>query len=93
MVWGYASGITKTGLTIRMAGVIKTYKLTYESVEIMQALFDKSVAKNKWTIGADVLRAFTEYFGAGTEQLDISFDNGRVAFTSYTEKIANDRGL
>lgn len=59
----------------------------------MQALFDKNAAKNRWRIGADVLRTFTEYFGAGTEQLDICLDEGRVAFTSYTEKVASDKGL
>lgn len=74
-------------------GVIKTYKLTYESVEVMHALFDKKTARNRWRIGSNVLRTFIEYFGAGTEQLDIYSEEGRVAFTSYTEKIATDKGL
>lgn len=74
-------------------GVIKTYKLTYESVEVMHALFNKSAAKNTWTIGANTLRSFAEYFGANTEQLDISSEGGRTTFTSYTEKIMNGRGL
>ena len=73
-------------------GVIKTYKLTYESVEVVHALFDRNVAKNRWRIGAHVLRSWIEYFGAGTEQLDICSENGRVAFMSYTEKIMNDNG-
>ncbi|KAL8829196.1 MAG: hypothetical protein Q9191_002147 [Dirinaria sp. TL-2023a] len=76
-----------------LQGVIKTYKLTYESVEVMQALFDRNAAKNRWRIGADVLRTFIEYFGAGTEQLEICPENGRVAFTSYTVKIMNDREI
>lgn len=75
-----------------MQGVIKTYKLTYESVEVMQALFDRNAAKNRWRIGADVLRTFIEYFGVGTEQLEICPENGRVAFISYTVKIITDRG-
>ena len=58
----------------------------------MQALFDKNAAKNRWKIGADVLRTFSEYFGVGTEQLEISPENGRVAFTSYTEKVVSDQG-
>lgn len=59
----------------------------------MHALFDKKIAKNRWKIGSNVLRTFIEYFGAGTEQLDIYSEEGRVAFTSYTEKIATDKGL
>ena len=59
----------------------------------MHALFDKKAAKNRWKIGSSLLRNFTEYFGAGTEQLDIYSDEGRVAFTSYTEKVMSDRGL
>lgn len=74
-------------------GVIKTYKLTYESVEVVHAVFDKEAAKNKWKIGAHVLRSWIEYFGVGTEHLDICSENGRVSFTSYTEKVMNERGL
>lgn len=74
-------------------GVIKTYKLTYESIEVMHALFNKNAAKNTWRIGASTLRSFVEYFGANTEQLDISSENGRATFTSYTEKVTNGRGL
>ena len=76
-----------------LQGVIKTYKLTYESVEVMHALFNRSAAKNTWRIGASTLRSFVEYFGANTEQLDISSENGRATFTSYTEKVTNGRGL
>ena len=75
------------------SGVVKTYKLTYEGVEVMHALFDRSSAKNTWRIGSGVLRNLTEYFGAGTEQLDIYAEEGRVRFDSYTEKVMNDRGL
>lgn len=74
------------------SGVIKTYKLTYESVEVMHALFNKSTAKNNWTIDATALRSFTEYFGANTEQLEISSEGGRTTFMSYTEKVMNGRG-
>lgn len=73
-------------------GVIKTYKLTYESIEVMHAVFNKGAAKNKWTIGANVLRSFIEYFGATTEQLDLYTENGRAIFTSYTEKVMDGRG-
>lgn len=43
-------------------------------------------------MGAHTLRSFAEYFGAGTEQLDISTEGGRATFTSYTEKVMNGRG-
>ncbi|KAL9025332.1 MAG: hypothetical protein Q9196_005823 [Gyalolechia fulgens] len=72
-------------------GVTKTYKLTYEAAKIEHALFNHHGAKNKWRIGANVLRSFIDYFGANTEQLDIYAEDGRAAFTSYTEKIANGK--
>lgn len=75
-----------------LQGVTKTYRLTYESIEVMHALFDKNAAKNKWTISASVLRSFIEYFGAATEQLDMYSENGRAQFTSYTEKIMDGKG-
>lgn len=58
----------------------------------MHALFNKDTAKNKWKIGASVLRSFIEHFGSATEQLDLYSENGRVTLTSYTEKIMNGRG-
>ena len=79
--------------SVQIQGVIKTYKLTYESVEVMHALFNKNAANNTWTISASTLRSFAEYFGANTEQLDISSANGHATFTSYTEKVANGQGL
>jgi hypothetical protein len=33
-----------------------------------------------------------EYFGPKTDQLDWYFENGKVTFTSYTEKIQAGRG-
>ncbi|KAF6233759.1 hypothetical protein HO173_007971 [Letharia columbiana] len=87
---------TECRLIVKMLcrhGVTKTYKLTYESVEVMHALFNKSAAKNTWTIGASTLRSFAEYFGTKTEQLDISSEGGRATFTSYTEKIMNGRDV
>ena len=58
----------------------------------MHALFNKKEAKNTWTIGANTLRSFIEYFGANTEYLDISTEDGRATFTSYTEKVMNGKG-
>ena len=78
---------------ILLLGVTKTYKLNYESTEIKHALFNQHGAKNKWRIGANVLRSFLEYFGTATEQLDMYAEDGRVAFTSYTEKVTHGRGM
>ena len=58
----------------------------------MHALFDINTAKNRWAIGAYVLKSYNEYFGAKTEQLDLYYEGGRVTFTSYTEKIMDDNG-
>ncbi|KAL8946427.1 MAG: hypothetical protein Q9222_007179 [Ikaeria aurantiellina] len=74
-------------------GVTKTYKLTYESIEVKHALFNRDSAKNKWRIGANVLRTFLEYFGTNTEQLDICVEDGRATFTSYTEKIMHGKEI
>ncbi|KAL8669040.1 MAG: hypothetical protein Q9168_006351 [Polycauliona sp. 1 TL-2023] len=76
-----------------LLGVTKTYKLNYESTEIKHALFNRNGAKNAWRIGAGVLRSFLEYFGTATEHLDIYAEDGRVAFTSYTEKVMHGREI
>jgi cell cycle checkpoint control protein RAD9A len=75
-------------------GVIKTYKLTYEAVDVMHALFDRTTAKNRWSMRAGGLREYVEYFGAKTEMLDIfsgEEGEGRAVFKSFTEKISNGK--
>ncbi|OCK96252.1 uncharacterized protein K441DRAFT_657638 [Cenococcum geophilum 1.58] len=87
---------TECRFVIRMVcnqGVTKTYKLTYESVEVMHALFDKNLANNKWSIQSALLKEYIEYFGPKTEQLDIYAEDGRAIFTSYTEKIMNGKEI
>ncbi|TKA71141.1 hypothetical protein B0A49_02884 [Cryomyces minteri] len=74
-------------------GVTKTYKLTYESVEVMHALFDKASARNRWKISSRLLKEFIEYFGQRTEQLDFYYDNGRAILTSYTEQIKDGKEI
>lgn len=65
----------------------KTYRLTYESVEVMHALFDKTSATQGWKISSRVLREYVEYFAPKAEQLDLYADNGKAVFTSFTEKV------
>ena len=74
-------------------GVKKTYRLTYESSEVSYAVFDPNISKNHWSIPAQVLKSFGEYFGPKTEQLDIFYEADRVTFTSYTEKIVAGNGM
>ncbi|KAI9895074.1 MAG: hypothetical protein M1814_000299 [Vezdaea aestivalis] len=74
-------------------GVLKTYKLTYEAAELFQARFDTSSAINGWEISSRTVRDLVEYFGQKTEFLDFYAENGRITFTSYTEKISNGKGL
>jgi cell cycle checkpoint control protein RAD9A len=75
-------------------GVIKTYKLTYEAVEVMHALFDRNVAKNKWSMHSGAMKEYIEYFGTKTEMLDIfAGEDGRAVFKSYTEKISNGKEI
>ncbi|KAL8739727.1 MAG: hypothetical protein Q9190_007498 [Brigantiaea leucoxantha] len=75
------------------SGVTKTYKLTYESIKVEHALFNRDAADNKWRLSSNVLRSFVEYFGANTEQLDICAEEGRTTFTSYTEKVTSGREI
>ncbi|CAN9142502.1 hypothetical protein CC77DRAFT_1017290 [Alternaria alternata] len=75
-------------------GVIKTYKLTYEAVDIMHALFDRSIARNRWNMNAGAMKEYVEYFGTKTEMLDIfTSGDGRCIFKSYTEKISNGKEI
>lgn len=74
-------------------GVTKIHRLTYESTDVMQAIFDKGKAVNRWTGQAKMLRSYMEYFGPRTEQLDIYAEDGQVILTSYTEKIVHGKGL
>lgn len=76
---------------IHTVGVTKTYRLTYESVDVMHALFDKTSASYGWTISSRVLREYIEYFGPKTEQLDMVAQEGRATFTSFTEKIQDGK--
>ncbi|KZF22748.1 DNA repair protein rad9 [Xylona heveae TC161] len=78
---------------ICMHGVVKTYKLTYEPAEAMHALFDDNAVVNRWQIQSRLLREFIDYFGPKTEQLDMYKENGRVTFTSYTEKITDGKEI
>lgn len=68
-------------------GVLKTYKLTYEEVDLMAPVFDRDLARNRWTIGARLMMEYMVHFGPKAEQFDISSDNGRASFTSFTEKV------
>ena len=70
----------------------KTFKLTYEAADMMQAVFDRGRATNSWKAGARMLREFADHFGVKTEQLDICADEGQVTMASYTEKVTNGKG-
>ena len=86
---------TECRLIIRMIcrhGVVKTYRLTYESIEVLHASFDKSKSENYWSISSRTLRNVVEYFGPKTDQLDWFYQNGKFTFTSYTEKVQNGKG-
>lgn len=73
-------------------GVMKQYRLTFEAVPPVHALFVRESANNCWSISSRALREFVEHFGPGTEQLEIFSEDGRVNFTSYTDKVINGNG-
>ena len=74
-------------------GMTKTYNLTYEPVEVMHALFDRTAASQGWKISARVLKGYIEYFGPRTEQLDLVAKDGKAIFTSFTEKVTDGKGM
>ncbi|PQE11921.1 hypothetical protein CJF31_00000033 [Rutstroemia sp. NJR-2017a BVV2] len=83
-------GKTKSRFIVKIIcrhGVLKTYRLTFEAVPPLHALFSRESANNTWSISSRTLREFAEHFGPGTEQLDIYSADGRVSLTSFTEKI------
>ncbi|KAH9844820.1 rad9 protein [Teratosphaeria destructans] len=86
--------ITECRLIVKMLGkhgMTKTYRLTYESVEVMHALFDKSAASQGWKISSRLMREYIEFFGPKTEQLDLLAQEGKAIFTSFTEKIQHGK--
>ena len=74
-------------------GVKKTYKLTYEPTEPVRVVFDSTTARNRWKISAHILKAFSEFFGARTENLEMCYDAERVTFDCFTEKIVHGAGM
>lgn len=69
------------------SNVVKVYKLTYESAEVLSATFDKQNSPNRWSIASKTLKDAVDFFGPKTEHVDWSLIDGKVIFTSYTEKI------
>lgn len=72
-------------------GVVKTYTLTYEATEIMNALFDKATSFNRWAIKAAFLKENLDYFSPKVEQLDIFYDNDKMTFLSYQDKVLSSK--
>lgn len=73
-------------------GVVKSYKLTYEPVNVQHALFDQSRTQNQWRVESKLLREIIDYFSPSAEQLDMYPDGGKAVFTSFTNKITDGKG-
>ncbi|KAL2830733.1 Rad9-domain-containing protein [Aspergillus pseudoustus] len=87
---------TECRLVIKMIcglGVIRSYKLTYESTAIQHAIFDRSAAINEWSIEPRFLKEITDHFSPSAEQLDIYSENNKVIFTSFTTKITHGKEI
>lgn len=63
------------------------YRLTYESAEVLSATFEKQNSPNRWSIASKTLKDAVDFFGPKTEHVDWSLVDGKVTFTSYTEKV------
>lgn len=74
-------------------GVLKKYRLYYEGGEVLRASFDSQSSTNHWTVSSKTLRDVVEYFGPKTDQLDWCFQDGKVTFISYTEKVQNGKEI
>ncbi|KAF2398495.1 DNA repair protein Rad9 [Trichodelitschia bisporula] len=74
-------------------GVTKTYKLTYEPVAVVHALFDRNLATNRWVIQSSFLKEFADYFSPKAEQLDIYAEDGKATFISFTEKVMKSKSV
>ncbi|KAI9703998.1 MAG: hypothetical protein M1820_005619 [Bogoriella megaspora] len=74
-------------------GVVKTYKLSYEATEVMQAMFNKNAAHNTFQISAKMLKEYTEFFAPKAEQLDFYAENGRVTLASFTDRIVDNKEI
>lgn len=72
--------------------VDKIFRLTYEPVEALHASFDQQLSSNTWTLSSRTLQDVIEYFGPKTEHVDWSEQDGKVIFTSYTEKLQVGKG-
>jgi cell cycle checkpoint control protein RAD9A len=57
----------------------------------MHALFDKNTANNRWSMRSPFLKEFADYFGPKAEQLDIYFEEGKVTFLSFTDKVISSK--
>ncbi|PYI10404.1 DNA repair protein rad9 [Aspergillus sclerotiicarbonarius CBS 121057] len=87
---------TECRLVIRLIcglGVIKLYKLTYEPVHVQHAIFDRSKARNEWSIDPKYLKEITDHFGPSAEQLDIYSEHGKAVFTSFTTKSSDGKEI
>ncbi|EME76845.1 uncharacterized protein MYCFIDRAFT_14840, partial [Pseudocercospora fijiensis CIRAD86] len=72
-------------------GMTKTFRLTYESSEVMHALFDRTTASQGFRISSRVMREYVEYFHPKTEQLDLLAQDGKVVLTSFTDKVQDGK--
>lgn len=93
MIWSKGRSYGEASEALTVSGVTKTYRLTYESIDTMRAMFDKSRVTNTWKINARHLREYVEYFAPKTEQLDIYAEEGKCTFLAFTEKITNGKGV
>ncbi|KAI9368498.1 Rad9-domain-containing protein [Aspergillus egyptiacus] len=85
---------TECRLVIKMIcglGVIRSYKLTYESTMVQHAIFDRSMATNEWSIEPKFMKEITDHFSPSAEQLDIYAESTKAIFTSFTTKLTDGK--
>jgi cell cycle checkpoint control protein RAD9A len=70
-----------------VAGLVKTFSLTYEAVKLSYPLFDRQNSANRWTIKSSFLRENLDFFSPRVEQLDIFCSQDKMTFISFTNKV------
>lgn len=79
-------------MMLNLIGVTKTYRLTYEPIKMLHALFSSSHVSNRWRAQSSCLKDYLDLFAPRTELLDICSQGDRLTLVSYTEKVTNGRG-
>ncbi|KAG4306004.1 hypothetical protein PORY_000914 [Pneumocystis oryctolagi] len=79
----------KCRFTIRFLckyGILKTYNITYEQSQVMHALCNKSLCKNKWKINSRIFKEHLDHFSTRAEELTLMIQNDKLLLTKVLKQ-------